>query len=63
MKRSMIYVRQSVQTEKYIRAIYGHNAVAENIVRKWFVKFRSRHFDLDDKEGPAGLYWLMSPSN
>lgn len=43
--------RKAVQTAKKICAVYGDCAIAKrSTVRKWFARFRSGNFDLEDRE-------------
>ncbi|XP_018366071.1 PREDICTED: histone-lysine N-methyltransferase SETMAR-like [Trachymyrmex cornetzi] len=42
--------KNAAQTAKKICAIYGNGTVAESTVRKWFARFRSDNFDLEDRE-------------
>ncbi|KAG5325309.1 SETMR methyltransferase, partial [Pseudoatta argentina] len=42
--------KNAAQTAKKICAIYGNGIVAESTARKWFARFKSGNFDLEDRK-------------
>jgi len=42
--------KNTAQTAKKICIVFGNNAVAESLVRKWFTHFRNSNFDLENRE-------------
>ena len=42
--------KNAVKTVRTISAFYGEGSVAKRTVRKWFVRFNSGKFDLEDRE-------------
>ncbi|XP_078051850.1 uncharacterized protein LOC144477998, partial [Augochlora pura] len=45
--------KNATQAANKICAVYGEDAVAERIVRKWFARFKAGNFDLEDQERPG----------
>ena len=45
--------KNAKQTANKICAIYGKGVVAERIVRKWFSRFKTGNFSLEDQERPG----------
>lgn len=50
---TFFYFRKVVQRAQNICAIYGNGSIAESSVCKWFTRYRSRNFDLYNRE-PSG---------
>lgn len=42
--------KNAVQTVENICAVYADGAITERTVCKWFIKLRSRNFDLEKRE-------------
>jgi len=47
--------KNATQAANKICAVYGEDAVAERIVRKWFARFKAGDFNLEDQECPGRL--------
>lgn len=39
---------KAAEAEREICAVYGNNALSESVCRKWFARFKSGNFDLED---------------
>lgn len=40
----------TVQRAKMMCAVNGYSAIAGSILRKWFVRFKSENFDLENRK-------------
>jgi len=45
--------KNATQAANKICAVYGEGAVGERTVRKWFARFKTGDFNLEDQECPG----------
>ena len=45
--------KNATQAANKICVVYGEDAVAERTVRKWFARFKTGDFNLEDQERPS----------
>ena len=47
----LFYYKKGKNAAQTCRKIYGADAISERRTQKWFVRFRSRNFDVKDRPG------------
>lgn len=45
--------KSAAESHRILKEVYGEHALAEQTCRKWFARFKSGDFDLEDKERPG----------
>lgn len=43
----------AAESQRFLVEVHGEHALADQTCRKWFARFKSGYFDLDDKERPG----------
>ena len=45
--------KKAVESHRILVEVYGDHALAERTCQKWFARFKSGNFDLEDEERPG----------
>lgn len=45
--------KSAAESHRILVEVYGEHALTEQTCRKWFARFKSGHFELEDKERPG----------